>query len=158
MERTFGDFKSAEELEKTAESLRAEGDLESLKTLAKENGIDEEDAEDYFNGEFQPLASDKVMALGRLEMEKSEIQLHGIFEDWFGYIIMQVDRSEKMRKAVLLKPLSGCLGALMKWSFEQCKPVDDAIVKAAGIHASVKLGIPSMAQAQEIIREYYEVE
>lgn len=36
-----------EELNKTAEGLKMEGDIESLILLAEENGLDKEDAEDY---------------------------------------------------------------------------------------------------------------
>lgn len=39
----FGEFDSAEELNKAAEGLKEEGDKESLIELAKENGIDPED-------------------------------------------------------------------------------------------------------------------
>lgn len=49
----FGEFDSAEELNKAAEGLKEEGDKESLIELAKENGIDPEDAEDYWNSEMQ---------------------------------------------------------------------------------------------------------
>lgn len=44
----FGEFDSAEELNKAAEGLKEEGDKESLIELAKENGIDPEDTEDYW--------------------------------------------------------------------------------------------------------------
>lgn len=36
-----------EELNKTAEGLKMEGDIESLILLAEENGLEKEDAEDY---------------------------------------------------------------------------------------------------------------
>ena len=36
-----------EELNKTAEGLKMEGDIESLILLAEENGLAKEDAEDY---------------------------------------------------------------------------------------------------------------
>ena len=42
----FGEFDSVEELNMTAEGLKAEGDLESLKILAVENGLDAADAEE----------------------------------------------------------------------------------------------------------------
>ena len=45
----FGEFDSVEELNMTAEGLKEEGDLESLKVLAEENGLDAADAEDYAN-------------------------------------------------------------------------------------------------------------
>ena len=39
----FGEFDSAEELNKAAEGFKNEGDLESLYALAEENGISKED-------------------------------------------------------------------------------------------------------------------
>ena len=46
----FGEFDSWEELNRTAEGLKNEGDLDNLKVLAAENGIDEMDMVDYVNG------------------------------------------------------------------------------------------------------------
>lgn len=66
----FGEFDSAEELNKAAEGLKEEGDRESLIELAKENGIDPEDAEDYWNSEMQFLAASRVAAIARLKVEK----------------------------------------------------------------------------------------
>ena len=43
----FGEFDSWEELNRTAEGLKNEGDLDNLKVLAAENGIDEMDMVDY---------------------------------------------------------------------------------------------------------------
>ena len=43
----FGEFNSAEELNKKAAELKTAGELGKLKDLAIENGLDPEDAEDY---------------------------------------------------------------------------------------------------------------
>lgn len=48
----FGEFGSAEEINETAVNLRKEGDMENIKVLAKENGIDEENAEVFIDGEL----------------------------------------------------------------------------------------------------------
>ena len=45
----FGEFDSVEELNRAAAAQREEGDEEALFLLAKENGIDKEDAEDYMD-------------------------------------------------------------------------------------------------------------
>ena len=45
----FGEFDSWEELNSAAQGQKEEGDEESLLILAKENGIDKEDAEDFLN-------------------------------------------------------------------------------------------------------------
>lgn len=61
----FGEFDSVEELNMTAEGLKAEGDLESLKILAVENGLDAADAEDYVDGIVTELASALMAAAGK---------------------------------------------------------------------------------------------
>ncbi|MBR1909200.1 MAG: hypothetical protein IJ821_01295, partial [Lachnospiraceae bacterium] len=61
----FGEFDSYEEINKAAKGLKEEGDTESLKELAKENGIDIEDVQDYFNGITDALTNKSMAALGK---------------------------------------------------------------------------------------------
>lgn len=42
----FGEFDSYEEINRAAKAQLEEGDLEAIKTIAEENGLDPEDAED----------------------------------------------------------------------------------------------------------------
>ena len=42
----FGEFDSAEEINRAAAAQLKEGDLDAVKTIAEENGLDPEDAED----------------------------------------------------------------------------------------------------------------
>ncbi len=77
----FGEFDSAEELNKAAEGLRNEGDRESLIELAKENGIDPEDAEDYFSGEMEKLAGNRLAAIARLKVEKKASSIPDMARD-----------------------------------------------------------------------------
>ena len=46
----FGEFDSAEELNRVAAAQLAEGDIDAIYGIAEENGIDREDAEDYIDG------------------------------------------------------------------------------------------------------------
>lgn len=55
---TFGEFDSAEELNMAAANQKKEGDKVALVALAKENGIDEDDATDFFEGNVPELCSD----------------------------------------------------------------------------------------------------
>lgn len=71
----FGEFGSVKELNKAAEGLKAEGDAEGLATLAQENGIDQGDAADYWNGDMKELASLTTAAMGRLAVEKKESKI-----------------------------------------------------------------------------------
>lgn len=68
----FGEFNSAEELNKAADGLLNEGDITSLKELAKENGIDEDDTQDYMDGLVENLVSVTSAAFGRLYVEEQQ--------------------------------------------------------------------------------------
>ena len=88
IEYKFGEFDSAEEINKTAEGLKAEGDKESLKALADENGLamEAEDIEDYMAGAFESFATVTSAALGKIAIEKADLKPKGIMEDWIGYV------------------------------------------------------------------------
>lgn len=64
----FGEFESCEELNRAAAGQKEEGDREALIALAKENGIDVEDAEDYMDGYIAALATPLTAAMGRIEV------------------------------------------------------------------------------------------
>ena len=154
----FGEFDSVEELNATAEGLKAEGDLESLKVLAVENGLDELDAEDYADDVVPELANRMLAALGKLKVEKKELKPCEITEDWISYIEVCCSEDENMARAVRLKSksLEGCIAAVLKWSFAHQYPVPDKIKKAAGVNdGKVTLGIPGSATVKKIIKEYY---
>ena len=73
----FGEFGSVKELNDTAAGLRDEGDWDSLKMLAQENGIDVEDAQDYMTGDLNAFVSEYSAAAGRLEVQKNASKLPG---------------------------------------------------------------------------------
>lgn len=154
----FGEFDSVEELNMAAEGLKNEGDFDNLIILAKENGIDEEDAQDYIDGLNVELATVMIAALGKLKMEREELRSFGIMEDWIEYIRANIVESNIIARNVRRKDKSlvQCMGKLLKWSFENAKDVDEKMVKAAGINAArCKLGIPGMREAKRIIKDYY---
>lgn len=68
----FGEFDSVEELNLAAEGLLKEGDTASLLELAKENGIEKEDTEDYISGDLDTLASLHTAAYGRITVDERE--------------------------------------------------------------------------------------
>lgn len=153
----FGNFDSAEELNMAAEGLKKEGDRENLILLALENGIDREDAQDYFDGGMDRLAHPLMAALGKLQVEKQNFTVQEIVEDWYQYIISVCCESEDMARAVRRKDksLKECIAEILKWSFKNCYAVDKEILKAAGVNGTVKMGIPGMGRAKEIIMQYY---
>lgn len=63
------DFKG---LNEAAEGLKEEGDLESLKALALENGLDPEDAGDYASGDVSQLTTLRQAALGRIKVQEEQ--------------------------------------------------------------------------------------
>lgn len=66
----FGEFNSVEELNKAADGQLAEGDMEALKELAEENGIDDDTVSDYMNGYTKELAVPIIAAAGRINVER----------------------------------------------------------------------------------------
>ena len=155
----FGEFDSAEEINRAAAAQLAEGDIDAVYTIAEENGLDREDAEDYIDGAAPGLCTPIMAALGKLKVEAEELGPQEIMEDWMTYIRIQCAEHPETAAAVRKKgkSLRGCIAKLLVWSFKNAKDVDGEIVKAAGIKQNypVKLGIPGMARARSIIAEYY---
>ena len=154
----FGEFDSATELNETAVNLRKEGDTESLKVLAKENGIDQDMVDAFIDGDLLYLCDDMTAALGKLDIEIEQVTCAEIMEDWVEYIRSQCFEKPEVARAVRKKgkSLAGCIAALLHWSFENQNPVDKKIMKAAGVTAErCTLGIPGMATAKKIIKDYY---
>ena len=78
--------------------------------------------------------------------------------DWTEYIKTQCIDNEEIARAVRRKgkSLKGCIGHLLRWSFNARYKMDRDIIKAAGISAaSVEMGIPGMGRAKKLIKEYY---
>lgn len=154
----FGNFDSAQLLNETAKNLRKEGDTESILILARENGIDEEIARAFIEGDILWLTDEMTAAIGKIDIEAAELKPQEIMADWVEYLKAKCFESEEMAVAVRRsdKSLKGMIGAMLSWSFKHQIPVDKDIVKAAGVNAGrVTLGIPGMAQAKKIMSEYY---
>lgn len=154
----FGEFDSVEELNAAAEGQKEEGDMEALKALAVENGLDPEDAEDYMNGTWSQLANPRTAALGKLKVEAEHVKCAEIMGDWLDYIKDQCIEREEMQRAARKKgkSLEGCIAEILKWSFAHQIPVDSHIASVAGVKANrVTIGIPGMATVKKIITKYY---
>lgn len=154
----FGEFDSVEELNRAAAGQKEQGDLEALISLAIENGLDKEDAEEYMDDMISELASPLTAALGKIKVECEELKPKEIMEDWVEYIKVQC--MENLEVAIRVrskdKSLKQCIAELLKWSFQNAYSIPMDITKAADIKgANVKLGIPGMGRAKKIIDEYY---
>jgi len=154
---TFGEFDSAEELNMAAANQKKEGDETALIELAKENGIDEEDAKDYFEGIVPELCSDLMAAAGKIKVEKEYLGLTEALEDYADWIVKECTEDAELCKAVRKKgkSLAGALGAVLKKAWEIKENIHEDILKAAGISANVKNGSPGMRTTTKLMREYY---
>lgn len=154
----FGEFGSAEEINETAVNLRKEKDMESIRVLAKENGIEEDIVELFIGGDILYLCDDMTAAIGKIDVEAAELKPEEIMLDWTEYIKARCFEDGRMAAAVRYKgkSLKGCIAALLSWSFKHQIPVDRDILKAAKVNAGkVTLGIPGIGTAKKIITEYY---
>ena len=140
----FGEFDSADEMNRAAAAQRKEGDNEAILAIAEENGIDKEDAMDFIDGCAAAFVTPLMAAYGKLE-------------DWLQYIKLRCAEEPEMAVAVRRKgkSLKGCIAALLEWSMKNQHPVDSDILKAVKINYKVTLGIPGMGRAKKIITEYY---
>ena len=154
----FGEMDSYKEINELAENLFNEGDTDSLREMARENGIPEEFVEMYLQGDIPVLCDPLTAAMGKIDVEVAELKPQEIMEDWVEYLRGQCMENEILAYQVRKKgkSLKGCIAALLKWSFSNQQQIDKDIIKAAGVSAGkVTLGIPGMARAKNIIKDYY---
>lgn len=154
----FGEMNSYQQINELAENLFNEGDTDSLREMAKENGIPEDYIEMYLQGDTPVLCDALTAALGKIDAEAAELNVKEIMEDWVEYLRGQCLENEMIAHQVRKKgkSLSGCIAALLSWSFKNQIPINEEIKKAAGVTAGrVTLGIPGMARAKQIIKDYY---
>lgn len=119
----FGDFNSYEELNKTAEGLKAEGDLNNIKVLAKENGLDESVAEMFASGECEVLVDAFGAAMGKLLVEKREIKNKNMPVDPIvDYLLSESLEDEFAMKIRLTeKKLSECIKQVEEKCRKECQ-------------------------------------
>ena len=148
---------SYDELIRTAKAEKEEGDEEALIALAQENGLDQEDAEDYMDDLTEVLCTPREAAVARIEMEAKDLEVSGIWEEWKGFALEMCMQEEDLACAVCRKnrSLLGLFGKLLKLGFDSKQRVDKRICKEAGLNDSVYTGIPTRQQVSETISNYY---
>ena len=154
----FGEMSSYTEINELAANLLQEGDLDSLKELAKENGIPDDYVEMYLEETIPALCDSTSAAIGKIDMECKELKPKELMLDWVEYIKGLCMENEMIAHQVRKKgkSLQGCIAVLLTYSFKNQIEVDKAIIKTAKINTSrVTFGIPGMAKAKELIRDYY---
>lgn len=154
----FGEMSSYTEINELAANLLKEGDTDSLKELAKENGIPEDYVEMYLEEAIPTLCDSTSAAIGKIDMECAELKPKELMLDWVEYIKGLCMENEMIAHQVRKKgkTLQGCVAVLLAYSFKNQITVSKEIVKAAKVSAGkVTFGVPGMAKAKELIRDYY---
>ena len=153
----FGEFNSAEEINRAVAAQLEEGDTEAIFAIAEENGIDQEDAQDYIDGCVDEMVNPLMATIGKIKVESMELDIKGLLDSWKDCILQIASEDEEFCKAVRKKGkrLEKCMGELLKNGFQTKVKLDDRIVKAAELNPPIYLGVPSLAEAKEIIKEYY---
>ena len=148
---------SYDELIRTAKAEKEEGDEEALIALAQENGLDQEDAEDYMGDLTEVLCTPREAAVARIEMEAKDLEVSGIWEEWKGFVLEMCMQEEDLACAVCRKnrSLLGLFGKLLKLGFDSKQRVDKRICKEAGLNDNVYTGILTRQQVAETISNYY---
>lgn len=161
-------------INRKAEELANAGDNDAVYRLAEENGLPEDLASMYIEGETDYLCEDVTdAALGRIDIEADDIGAEEIMGDWADYIRSLILDNEDIARAVMDRERSfiGCVGKLAVYSIMHAEPVAPEIIKAMKdavtdaqlkkLHMEkrhieyTKIGMPGMGTAKRLIREYY---
>ena len=163
MFKQFGEFNSAEQINEKAAELKAAGDTDGLKILVKENGIDNDDYNDYINGELDELTTPLLAALGKIKVESNDLKIGGTLADWVKELEEAVSVDPEITKAVRKKhkSLAGYIAATADYGYSHRTKVDKRIVnkcpeikKVIGNHP-LEIGVPDKRERKKIMREYY---
>lgn len=156
----YGEFDSCEEINQAAAGQLAEGDTNAIFEIAKENGISEEDAQDYIDGINPELCTVWSAAEGKIKVEKEAMHLEELMADWATDIVRDFKENDDMEMAKAIrrkeKSLAEAFGKILKKSWAIKGKIPKEILEAAEIHgARVEMGIPGRATTAKILRKYY---
>ncbi len=162
----FGEFNTVEEINNVAADLKEKEKESELVSLALENGLDKEDAEDFYAGDIEELATVRTAAVGKLKVEAEDLELKGIVLDWKDSVVEMCMEDEQLCIAVRKKDkcLRDCMARLIRFAFENKVQISNKIVNATQVSVNGKvqplrgplyLGFPNKAEVKKIIKEYY---
>lgn len=159
----FGEVDSYEELNRMALAQREEQDEEALKILARENGIDEEDAEDFYDGVFDELTNPKLAAIGKLKVECEFYTIKGILKDWVNEIVEDMNNDPELALAIRKKgkELAQLIANYAEYGYKNRTDVNVGIVdKTVEIKKftngrTFSIGFPDRSTRKRMTREYY---
>lgn len=159
----FGEFDSPEELNRAAAAQKEQGDEEALILLVEENGLDKEDAEDYYDGALDTLATPAMAAIGKLAVESKDLKLGGVLLDWVDELRTMCIEDEAFARAVRRKGkgLDGYIAATAEQGYRNRTVVDQRIVdkteqvkKILSGH-EFAIGIPGKKTRRDLALAYY---
>jgi len=166
----FGELTSAEEINRAAEAQKKEGDFEALKTLAKENGIDEMDAQDYMDDISSELCTDFSAAIGKIQREVEYLKPSMTLEAWntFLYGMLAGENagadSDSIKLCRAVRSKGKYLAGFYARVIVECSKnrvyvpkviVDEAKKLDKDIPDNLPMGDISRLRLEELIREYY---
>ena len=160
----FGEFDSAEEINRAALAQISQGDHEAVKAIAKENGIDEMDAQDFIDGIYPELCGPFTAAVGKLEVEAEALGLPMVMQLWADHIkgMLASDDDDLLKKGIRRKGknMAELFGKLIVETSRTRKNTPSEIVAAArkldsSIPSTLPIGDISKKRFEEIVREYY---
>ena len=144
----FGEFDSAMEINMAAEGLKEEGDIENLRKLAEENGL-QYYVEDYIAGLSDELCDVITAAIGKLSVEREAAKEWSIIaDDIIGYLESNCDDID-FAAAVRKKDKRVEKVALI--IMETAKKQRQKIGNSGG-----QVGYCGMMQGYQLIKEYYQ--
>lgn len=160
----FGEFDSAEEINRAALAQISQGDYEAVRTIAKENGIDEMDAQDFIDGVYPELCGPFTAAVGKLEVEAEALSLPMVMQLWADHIkgMLASDDDDLLKKGIRRKGknMAELFGKLIVETSRTRKNTPTEIVDAArkidkSIPSTLPIGDISKKRFEEMVREYY---
>lgn len=160
----FGELDSAEEINRLAAAELQEGDVDALKALAEENGLDKDDVEDYIDGLIDTLTTPELAAVGKLDVEMKHLDVKGILKDWVDELKAEIMRDREFAIAVRRKgkSLAGYIALTAETGYTNRAVVNKEIVAKTttiknmfGSH-EFSIGIPSRTERKQMMHTYYE--
>lgn len=144
----FGEFDSVEELNRAAEGLFNENDMDNIKVLAKENGIPQDFAIFFIAGDIQELADATMAAMGKIDVELPEaVKAYGSTAECVGdYVKSLCDREQF---AAMVRHKGRSLMACIKNMETEAK-------KQVKNHSGCQCACIPPSEGFKMIREYYE--
>lgn len=159
----FGELDSFEELNRIAIAQRYEKDEEALMILAEENGIDREDAEDFFDGVYSELTNAKLAAIGKLKIECKEYDIKGILKDWVDEIIADLNEDEALAIGIRRKgkDLGQLIADMAEYGYKNRTDISTKIVektkeiKRLTGNRPFSIGFPDRITRRKIVKDFY---